>query len=338
MLRRYKYESVQQRLSDRFERKKHMQRRHVRSRQDFVAPKQRTNPFRREQVHQKNRQRIVIITGIVAFISTIGLGLYHPFFAISALSITGLQRISEQEMQEAVYGILDYNRLFIFPGNNYFIIDVQELKDILKERFPIEHIVVKKVFPHNVSISIEEKISTVIYDNGQEYSYVDLRGNVVEKIRLVGEDEWDIITEVVIATTTSSTDSLTQQENIISRTHTPAVDAITAQYGNYPIIYTTNPSSSKEGESIVNPTIVSHIIEWYALFEQLLNIPFGYAQIGESPYHATLYTKEGWAVLINIQEDPEIQARVLQHTLTQEIDTRNMEYIDIRFPQRVYWK
>lgn len=334
MAAKRRQKTLQQKVADRFERKPTRKRRRVVSASRTRRRNRRHNPFKkRPEEQQQSRQKWLLIAAAALVVSTIGLLIYHPFFRIHTVQINGLERLAYGDVEESVNGIIDYRRFLVVPGSSYFAVNVTELRDILLERFPIDAIEVRKQFPNTIHITITEKLSTIIFDDGEYYQFVDLQGHAVERLRKVGEDEWDI--EIEVTTTTLADGTIRTEEHELSRTHTPNTADIEASYGMYPIIYHTQGRANDS--QLLPPHHIAHSINWYHLLNSS-NDPFAYMIVGENAFHASIYTKSGVIYHINIQNEPQSQFEALQHVLEQEIKGNYFSYIDVRFPGRVYWK
>jgi len=298
--------------------------------------RRKTNPFHRNREEVNWGKRVKVIILVLALMGMVIFAIFHPFFHIKNQNITGLQRINETEFRDAVFGIIDYKKLFILPGKDYFMVNVEELEDIIKDRFPIESIIIKKAFPDTLDIQIEEKISTIIYDNGEKYNYLGLEGKIVEVLRKVGEDEWQEITKTVTSTNELGEDI--QETKVIERIHRPALNDIIKELGDYPLVYDKRGFTREINTGVLQPKTVQGIITWFNLVNKRTDIPFGYIIIDNELGDAVIKTREGWGILVQLQTDVETQFEELQYLLKNKINRPHLNYIDLRFPGRVYWR
>ncbi|MFH1947140.1 MAG: FtsQ-type POTRA domain-containing protein [Candidatus Magasanikbacteria bacterium] len=305
-------------------------------RKDFAWHRSKRNPMWRDPETPNWRKRLEIIILLSSVVGMLGIGIYSSFFKINDINIDGIQRIDQNELKEAVQGVINYKKLFIFPGNNYFVVNVDEIRDIVKERFPIESIIVKKIFPNTVEIALLEKISTIIYDNGSEYCYLDTNGRVVELIRKVGEDEWLNKTEIV--TTTNELGEEISEEKIIEQTHIPNITQIVKEMGDYPILYDTRKQMVEINSEVINEKFVRGIIDWFNLINKNTSIPFKYIIIDNGIGDAVIKTKEGWDIVVRLEENVETQFHELQYILKERINQKPINYVDLRFLGKVYWQ
>ncbi|MCF6276523.1 MAG: FtsQ-type POTRA domain-containing protein [Candidatus Magasanikbacteria bacterium] len=297
-----------------------------------------SNPFKQKKKENSIPQKIGFLIIVLSIVFTFKLLFFHSFFQVRFIHIVGLERIEEKEIQETVDAIMNYDKFFVIPAKNYFLINVREIRDILTNKFPIKSIVVEKNFPNKIFIRIEEKISTIIYDNGLNYSFIGLDGVVVDKIRQVGEDEWLITTE-----TTSSTNELgeeTVEELEINREHILSKKEIIDEMGDYPIIYDKRGVDSNINQKVLKKETVRGVIAWYDLLYEYSGITLEYVEIENELGNIVIKTGEGWRLYASLVRDINTQYNQLVVLLDKEIKnhTEGLEYIDLRYKGRAYWK
>jgi len=283
------------------------------------------------------KKKIELFILACSFLSTFGLLMYHPFFHINTIQVTGIERISQEEITQAAEGIIHYKKAFILPGQSYFLVHVQEIRDILKDRFPIASITVTKQFPRGISIDVTERISTIIYDNGEYYGFAGLDGTVVEVLRAVGEDEWK--TQTRPATSTDEHGEPFLDQEIVSRTHTPAIKVLTSEIGEYPIVFDTRGKSARINESVLSSEAVQSIIEWYQTLKSRTTYYPKYFQIGDMD-QGVIYTDQGWYIRVDFSNTAVAQQfTVLKQVIDQnDLESGQFNYVDLRYDNKVYWQ
>ena len=307
-----------------------------RHKKDFSWKNRNRNPLIAKEKISNTKIKIQIFLIVVAIISMLWLSIYHSFFHITKINIVGLQRISEEEITTSIRSVINYKKLFIFPGKNYFLVDVDEINAILKEKYPINSIIVKKSFPHSLSLIIGEKISTLIYDNGNKYGYIGLEGKIVEVIRTVGEDEWVHKTTTTIITNEDG--EKIEEEKIIESTHKPPLNRIITEMGDFPIVYDKRGREVVQNAVALKQDTVSGIIKWFNLINNRTDIPFGYVIINNELGDGFIKTKEGWEIKTKLNIDVEKQFESLEFILKEKVNRPNLSYVDLRFGSQVYWK
>lgn len=292
---------------------------------DFSWHSVKENPLwtKGEKIDWKKQIEIGILA--VTILASIAVCLYAPYFRINSVQVAGLQRISQKKFTESINSVMNCRRFLILPGSDYFVADLSEIKSILSEKFPLESITITKKFPNTLIVNVEEKISTIIYDNGVEYGYLDTDGNVVEILRKVGEDEWQ-----EKAAATSSTPAI--------RVHVPKSKQIKKETGDYPIVYDERGLAAGLNTNVLDKETVAGIIQWFNFLNKQAQISPNYFTISDGLGEGVIKTGEGWFIKANFKRDVAGQFNELQYVLKQKINRANVNYIDLRYPGKVYWQ
>lgn len=307
-------------------RKKQFKKKH---KKDFNWKKKRKNPFHTELEPSVLKQRTLLLMLIISILATAGILLYHSFFRITDITIEGLVRIDEQAFTEGVRSTMYGSKSVIIPRDNYFFLDTEEMKDILKQRFVLEDISIIQTFSNSIDVIVQEKISTIIYDNGITYSYMGIDGKIVEEIRTVGEDEWFERYETTTSTLEDGTVTSTQE--LAARWHIPQHNKVRIEMGEYPIVYDLKP---EEGEYQYTVDEVETILTVQDLLEDQFGLTTAYIAT-EDNRSATYYTTVGTVVKIDLNAPPETYVRMLSE-IGYNINIRDKNEIDLRFGERVY--
>lgn len=302
---------------------------------DFAWGGQRANPHitRSRGLGSAYRLKLALFFGLS--ITTVALALYHPGFQLNSVKVDGLVRIEENNITGTALAAMEGHRFFTIPRSNYFFFNIEELKTILIEKLPIEHIVITKKFPNRLLIVVEEKISNIIYDNGKQYAYVDMQGNVVEIRRNVLDAEWDVATKRVTSTDEQGKEA--NKEEIISRVHRPDISSVTRELGNLPILYDARGTELKINSKILKDETATAIVDWYNILDKKINLPVSFFEIGDEVGDVLIHTKDGWSVKGRLAQI-EDQSNALNTILKQKISGSKIQYIDVRYDGRIYWK
>ena len=308
---------------------------------DFAWHARKQNPFYRDPRMKRTnwRRRAAVAAFVICGAGSALILLFHPFFHTREIVVTGTERLAPEDIRGAVSGIIAYKRLFFLPGENYFLIREQEIADILLQRFPLAAALVNKKFPRQIMVHVEERISTVIYDNGKEYAYVGSDGKVVEVLRRVGEDEWSWAATNV-SPSTSSTPNIGSE-----RIHVPSSETLTQEMGRYPIVYDTRetPTSGlKVNDVVLDKDLAKGIIQWFSWLEKKTDIPYAYMLLGAVGVgEGEIVTGEGWRLLVRLESEQDAQYEALASALRDYIQDKRpnqLTYVDVRFPRKVFWK
>ncbi len=303
---------------------------------DFAWRGKRGNPLRQSGAFFTMRVKLQFFTFFVAVMALIGVLLYNPFFHITDISIEGTQRLTNAEVLEAVHGSLEYKKFFVLPAKSYFLAGTVDIEGILVDRFPLNTVHITKKFPNTLTVILEERLSTVIYDDGSMYYFMGLTGKIVEPIQKVTDAEWRIETEIVSSTT--ETGDIISEEREIARYHTPDVQSLIHDVGEYPIVFShiANGDTPDINSEVIPEGYVTALVVWYHALQSQSVLKPRYVDI-TNPRHTVFYTS-GMSVHIDLMGESAPQITRLE-TALQEIDNISIvSYIDVRYAGRVYWQ
>lgn len=283
--------------------------------------------FARAPQKKASRAKLILATFFILTTIWAGLMIYLPYFKITKITFSGLRTIRQDRILPDVQAaILEKKK--IWPADNYFILSPHEMADYLKTHYALHTVSVKKVFPDTVAITLEEKISSVIYDDGKFYYLLGEDGMVIKALRPVEEDEFKLLTNGSVTTTISST--------IAHREHLPNHQRVAAEHGDYPIIYDLRAGNTTTEKMIV---VGAELIKTANTFR----VEMEKQEIGEVKYYTLdnlkaglrAKTNLGFAVFIQPSDDLRVQVENLKILLRAE---KPIEYVDLRYEGRVYWK
>lgn len=272
---------------------------------------------------------------VILMITIAAITLWHPFFTVRLVGVTGTTRVPASAVSEVAQGIMDRTRWWLLPGSNYFLIDKTEIANILTQRFPFYRVTLTKKFPSQLVIQVDEKEPVLIFDNGHEYSYVDPSGQVIKVLEKVGDNEWKFKT-----TLSTSTLDATNTVHIVDQWHEPAAKRIVTTYGFYPVLYQIGGATTTPNSQVVPLELVTNVRAWQQRLDNSLGEPGAlfFRQENERG-EGIIQTRAGWILKIRLLEDPEVQAGRLELILrTLNTQKTKPTYIDVRFPGKVFWQ
>ncbi|MBU0545999.1 hypothetical protein KKA13_01965, partial [Patescibacteria group bacterium] len=169
--------------------------------------------------------------------------LYTPFFRINKVTYLGLSLIKRSEIDEFVQNEI-LNTKWKIPFNNYFLVNAKDAQQKLMSEFSLNSVEIKKIFPVEMRIDLEEKISTIIYDNGNKYYLLDTKGDVIKYLAATELPEKNLSnssSDNIVATPTSTpvSDDNTSSTLLLDdkKTHIPEYRKLRKDYGQFPILY-----------------------------------------------------------------------------------------------------
>ncbi len=273
----------------------------------------------------------------LCLLAWIGLLVYLPYFRITRVSYFGLKTVTTSQMDSIVQDQFLKHKSFL-PSNNYFLVSDSRIEKELLKTFSLNSATVKKVFPGELEVVVEEKVSSVIYDTGKEYYLLDQNGNRVRFLASTN-DAGDLVFEEPASAPSSSIPVAivwTSSTPQLQTSHVPDFKKIRIQFGNYPIVY-WQPSTSTTliDRSVVPPTIVAGVLQTYNALEEGNIAIVRYFSFDTVPSGITVYSNQPWKLMVDPSRDIKVQLDNVKLILRSNHPT---DYIDVRFSDRVYWK
>lgn len=279
---------------------------------DSVGPRRRFNrprAHRRTVLQKKERNwhvstkllQILLIIAVVALLILIFTVLFWTsLFRIDQPVITGVTRVSKESIAEALKPILSARKYLVLPGNALLSISQKQVEQAALQTSPaIASIEVRKELPNVLKIIVHEREPLAIWSAAGQFFFIDERG--------IAYDE-------------------------IQRSESRDV--------SLPVIVDEGARATVEQDRVVTAETLTFV---RAVFNDItrtvgIGINFFVAPSRLAP-DLTLVTSEGWKIIFDATKPAEQQVIVLKEVLeTQVKDKKNLEYIDLRIPGRVFVK
>jgi cell division septal protein FtsQ len=248
---------------------------------------------------KKHKKKILILSVILAAAGLFYLFFYVGFWRIKKITFSGTENgeiissveiILRQTMTDYRYGIL--------PKNNFFILEANELEEKILADIDLAAIAIDKRFPATLKIEIEEKLPVLIWQEGNDYFYVDQEGLILKAIR---------------------------PENII-------YDLPMASYATTTAVIVGRKIADKGKIIFIKETAEQ-------IAAKLKKIKLSKIIIAEENKHIYFYTTAGWFAIFSEKREIAEQVKYLNDFLEQKgQEANNLEYIDMRVPDRIYYK
>jgi hypothetical protein len=225
------------------------------------------------------------------------------------------------------------------------LVSANSIEKKLDETFALNNVTVEKVFPSTLKITLEEKISSIIYDNGSGYFLLDGSGAVLKKILLSGAGEGSSVTTTASTTPRSPTSTqilanLSASSTLLASTttllHVPNFAKISQEYAGYPIIYDSRERSVEERAKNVLPAgFIAGVLDIANSMRRTKLVTIKYMTTADPNAGIDVYTDRAWKIKMNPLLDSEAQ---IENVKTIVQTSKPTEYVDVRFGERVYWK
>lgn len=310
-------------------------------RADFAWRSKQANPYHISEERLSLRTKIKIWTLILCIAAIAALIGYHPFFDVRSIVVYGQKRVDAKDVRDRIGVLLEERSFFFFQKKNYFFANTREIEKMLTAEFSLHTAAVEKIFPHRLVITIDEKLSTIIYDDGSQYYLLGKDGAAIEIIRPVGEDEWKTLPHTALLT--NEEEDIESAERI-KKVHMPPAERIKKEIGDYPIIYdsrrkvSADSQNSAETPALLDPALVSGALQWFTFLKTKTDIPFGYILLENDLEIGIIKTAgEGWEIRAHLTRDLDKQFAQIK-AIEPKINRANLSYIDVRYGDRVFWK
>ncbi|MEK7122703.1 MAG: hypothetical protein AAB855_02500 [Patescibacteria group bacterium] len=255
------------------------------------------------------RVRILLTIGCVGIGSLMLVSLFFSqLFTIEFVDIDAVGGIDVQATRGVVFDQMERTRFWVFPQRNVLVFSRNELEDELGKRFVLRSLSIKKKLPKTIQLAL----------SGEPFRLLHItEGRILDRAPDGG-----------IAA------DLTERRNDAG----VSVE-IARKIAGF-------PSESKElpdvpivkGDRPLDAETIDFVRSAFERAQTSGYKPF-YFDLGEEPT-ITLHTAEGWAILLSSLDSPATQfshvAEILDKHFKQE--RKGLNYIDVRFDNRVYYK
>ncbi len=296
------------------------------------------NPYFNRRVQRRMVRVLPLVTtcgaalalGVAAI-----LGLTLPGLAIGQISVTGHGRVGREEIDAAIREEYDVRFLGIFPRRNYFLFRAAALRGRLEAHPSIAAADVSKAFPDRLSVRVVEREAEFQVLTTDARALVDDEGIAFEVFLGEGGGRPPTVTPPLGSTSTplfaTSTWKLPDLVRIVQQRATTT----------YPTLYDTSETAFLRGEAIVPPAIVDTVRRVSGLLNETdssLNA-VGAIYDRDRRHEMNVVTSEGWRVLLDPGLGLEAPLEALRAVLQEQITDRGtLEYVDVRYQDRVYYK
>lgn len=271
------------------------------------------NPFFQKKGKAKVKKWMIFILVIVILAIALRFLVNSPIFLIKNIEIYGTKTISKNEILNIYQDQLEKHRFFILPQNNIFFFDKDRLEKKIEDKYILQDLEISKKYLDTIIIELEETITSVVYLTRDQAYYLDLKGQVISEVKSFDESD--------------------NENRAIEVLRNRAVAE------NLPVIYNEENIEVKIGDSVVASEVIEFIIE---LNEKLTeaNIAIDYFQINPEN-NKEVWAKTSVGYEIYFSRDLEIISQIQNLTVVLEEKIKNpadLEYIDLRFGQKVFYK
>lgn len=285
-----------------------------------------------------NRFYLIIIASTLIWL--VYFVLFMPYFMISKIELAG--GVGDRaDFTASINKFLETKRVKFLRQKNYFIFDENGLDRYLRHDYFLSKLEISKKFPNKLNIAAEKRTSALNLCFENECFRVDYLGKVITKIESKNlGDGWPLVyyigeKEIIDDQSASSTDS-DELKNL-----TPEIIAGQEEGGTEAL----KPEAIKivSGQTVIAPKKIKTILDLYELLmaAKIIRLKsFEVNSFEEFDNKIIVDTRDVYRVFFNGSDNLKQQIDNLDLILTREIklNIKNIEYIDLRFGNKIYYR
>lgn len=241
--------------------------------------------------------------GLVVVLGLMTFLFAHPLFGIERVEITGREYIQRAELESLIASYTRESALLVFTRRNRFLFSDDVLAQRLQKTFALSSISVT-LQEGMILIDLEERTSNLFWKTQDRLFVVDLEGIVVREI-------------------TDPEDSILKQPNL----------------KELPIFVDANAVSVSVGSPVLTPEEIENAFQFFTSLKTA-GIAYTYIELDRlAGKWVRLVTQTGYSILFDLTGDMNEQFHNLTVVLQEQVeDPTTLEYIDLRFGDKVYYK
>jgi hypothetical protein len=297
------------------------------------------NPYFQKETKRSWKPWVIAI-GIVFCISA-GLGALGsaPVFATQSIEVSGTETISSDDIKALVQAQFDQPHFFFFSPSNSFLFNKESIQDTLASRYSFESIDVTRTCDFlsiardcQLHLLVKEKTSQLLWQSANAIYLADLQGVVIRELTSL---EITALTEPDPMVVTVTPPEGTPVDPAAVVPISPPIHPLK----RLPLFSDINESPVTVGTPVLSSEEVAGMFQFRELAQ---TVPLSINKIDIDRLAGKwvrAQTTADFDVLFDPLADVPGQIERLKTVLTQTItDVDALQYIDVRFGDRVYYK
>ena len=273
------------------------------------------NPYFEKKTNRGTLLKKILVS-LMSLAFTIGiiyLVLTLSIFKIKKIEVTGLITIQPAQIENATWEFLSGKRANILPQSHIWLTNDNKLKERLESQFQLKNVEITR-YGRTLAINASERISRGIWVTNDKLYFIDSEGLIVRELTL---DEM-----------------LDVQERVYS-----GIESTNFIQSDVFLIFDEKREVINISDQVLAPDVVNNLADLKEKITTLDIEPADYLIEKRMTSWLTLEIKHGFNIYINGAGDPEDQVRNLGVILDEyQGQLADVEYIDLRFDNRVYIK
>ncbi|MDP2656374.1 MAG: hypothetical protein Q8P11_02315 [bacterium] len=282
-------------------------------------------PFTRRQWFKISAYVATILPSII-FLVVVYFIWFSSYFVIDYIDITGANGLDMTGVRRVIFSQMTGYRYHLFPKKNIWFFDSESARHAIWEEYAISELSIEKKKPNSLKINVfEEPFQSIWYSQGKYYK-MDGRGIIIKEV------DHELLRDIPYPLPHAGING-----GVVPIKRPPKLNALKAP--ELLFIQDVDGSAVESGNSVLSSNVVQAIGDVRSkLALQQISIYYVITKLQE--HDMEVFTTEGWGIKLNVFEHVDAQIEHLREVLTQKIkeDRFMLDYIDVRFDNRIYFK
>lgn len=244
----------------------------------------------------------IVLAGVLIYFV-----LFSSYFVIKNVKISGLERISQEDLRGIIDSQVFSRRFLIFSQNNIFIFNEVAAEKKINEKYALNVLKINKRLPGTLKISLEEKKTAMIWKTADKFYMVDWDGVIIREILAEEVSEYP--------------------EN---------------QSGTkMAVVFDESNASVAVKDEILTRQIAQGVVDLRNNFPRVTGLQISNLAMNDrNDPTIKCMTHEGWEAHFSLISDLNAQINKLAVFLEEKNqgERKGLQYIDMRFEDRIYYK
>jgi cell division septal protein FtsQ len=263
------------------------------------GPSPKTKQKMREGEKKNFWQKVILFFVLIFILLIIYWLFFSNFFNIKKIVIQGTDRAEQiEEIEKTAKYFLEQRKFLIFLQKNRFIFDKKTLNKMMENKFDLESSEIK-IVGKGIEIKVKNKYPVVIWDEGE------MRKFAVYNDGKIKEPVFDVQVYELPLVNRGTTTQVTVETEVIKKEQIEYIEKIFSMF------------------------------DFYIKEYRIKNFEIPYLDSDE----VTVVTEEGTKILFDINNNIEDDLENIKLLLEQlEINILELEYIDVRISDKIFYK
>lgn len=251
------------------------------------------------------KKLVFLVPVLILTISTISyFTFFYSKFQVSSIVILGNNKVEKEDIEKIAKD--NINKKFLKLGNwsliskSIFLANSKTITDDILNKIPqIEIVKASKKFPSTIQLEVKEREPSAVFCNSSEEECFYLDKNGIAFERIWGN-----------------------------------------AYGDITLVKNFEDKKISFGETVIEENIIRLILKIKSDLDNKFGIK-ATKSIISNPSRLDVYTSENWQIYFSLDSDTDLEVAKMNILLKDEISKdqrKTLQYIDLRFKDRAYYK